>query len=219
MRRSIADVLSLLNRWPRRLAALACLLLAGASALTARGQAAARTGAAPSSPVVVSARALSVATMLTARDLAVARWPRDILPGNEFADPQRLIGRRLAGPLGAGEAVTTTRLVGADLALGLRPGEVAAPVSVPAEVASFVRSGDRVDVLAAPPADGLDATTAPRRPATTVAQDVPVLAVLPLPDSGGDAVAQLIIGTDRATALRVAALHGRTVLAVVANPP
>lgn len=227
MRASTAQLLALLNRWPRRLAVLGLLVLAAGSALAAHRPAAARPGS-PDAAVTVAARTLPAGITLAARDLRVIRWPRGLIPERTVASPAAIIGRRLAGPVRAGEPLTSARLVGAGLTAALSPGLVASSVPVGSDVAGFVRAGDRVDLLAPPvpievvPADPDPAGTAARGPtgsARVVAENVLVLAVLPVqPDSGASSAA-LVIASDRRTALGVAAVPGRALLAVVADSP
>jgi pilus assembly protein CpaB len=219
----LADVLVRLDRWPRRLAALTCLLLAVLTAVTAPGRATARGP--DRTRVVVAAHDLGVATRLTADDLTTAAWPRDLAPPGASADPERLVGRTLAGPLRSREAVTATRLVGTGLTSGLAPGQVAAVVLADTATASLIHPGDHVDILAGPlDASEFVASSATARPpasgATVVAEAVAVLAVLPAADAGGgSAETRVLVATDRGTALRIVALQGRHVLAVVADPP
>jgi Flp pilus assembly protein CpaB len=227
MRTSTAQFLALLNRWPRRLAVLGLLVLAAGSALAAHRPAAARQGSADA-PVTVAARTMPAGTTLAARDLQVTRWPPGLIPERSVASPSAIIGRRLAGPVTAGEPLTSARLVGAGLSTALSAGLVASSVPVASDVAGFVRAGDRVDLLAPPvPVEVMAAEAAPagvaaRGPtgeARVVAENVLVLAVLPAQPDGATSGAALVIASDRRTALRVAAVPGRVLLAVVADPP
>jgi pilus assembly protein CpaB len=212
---------SRLPRLPRRLRlALAggCLLLAALSLLSGRGAAA----GSPTVRVVVAARALPAGPVLAAADLAVRSWPRGLAPSGVTARAPTLVGRRIAGPLGRGEALTPVRLVGRDLTSGLPVGTVAVPVTVAgSRVIDFVRAGDRVDVLATPPPDPATGAVGAARP---LAEAVRVLAVLPggaaAEDSGaGDAGATLVVATDRATAARlVSTSSSGSVLAVAGSP-
>lgn len=217
----LVNLLSRLDRWPRRLAAVACLALAAASALAARSSQPSRASAhPPSAPVVVAAHDLGAGRTLTPGDLATAAWPRKLVPAGAAATPAGLVGRRSAGPIGRGEAITAARLVGAGLTAGLPPGIVAAAVRTDAGVAGLIHPGDRVDVLAGPVDDGGVAPAKTNASALLVAQAVAVLAVLP-PSSAatGTGEARVLIATDRGTALRIVALQDRRVLAVVADPP
>jgi len=221
---SVAHLLARLDRWPRRVAALACLLLAALSALGARAQAPANPpGQRATVPVVVAAHDLGVATVLSLRDLTTLAWPRHLVPAGAWAQPDPLVGRRLAGPLRKREAVTTTRLVGAGLTAGLAPGDVATPVAADAGVATLIHPGDHVDILAGPPED-VGFGSAPSTPGAAgvilVAQALPVLAVLaPADAAGSSGTAIMLVATPRRTAVRIAALRGRQVLAVLSSPP
>ncbi|MDQ2749996.1 MAG: Flp pilus assembly protein CpaB [Actinomycetota bacterium] len=220
----LVDLLSRLNRWPRRVATLVCVALAAASALAARRTEAAHRASTPDgTPVVVAAHDLGVGIALARRDLATVAWPRELVPAGTSKDPGGLVGRRLAGPVHKREAVTSTRLVGADLSAGLPAGEVATAVSINPALATLVHPGDHIDVLAAPVDGGANAGSAGsagRTDAVLVAEAAAVLAVLPVSD--GDGVpggAQVLVATDRGTAVRLVALQTSRVLAVVLSPP
>lgn len=225
MAQSIANLLNRLDRWPRRLSALTCLVLAAASAVAAHGQSAGGQSHPAQVRVIVAARDLGAGATLTVHDLTTANWPRELVPAGALAKPARLAGRRLAGPLRRREAITATRLVGAGLTAGLAPGEVAAAVLTDVAAATLVHPGDRVDILARPVDEGALGTRSPSSDTTTagailVAESVVVLAVLPPPDpGGGSGDAQVIVATDRGTALRIVALQGHHVIAVLADSP
>ena len=102
----------------------------------------------PLVPVVVAARALPAGRELQPEDLLEQRRPRAYAPsGSESA--AALVGRRLSGPVAAGEVMTTTRVTGGGLLAGRPEDEVAVhlPLADPGALA-MVRAGDRVDVLA-----------------------------------------------------------------------
>jgi Flp pilus assembly protein CpaB len=203
-----------IGTWPRLLIAGTCLLLAAGSALGARHGAPAprRTSA-----VVVAARDLPAGRTLTTRDVAVLRWPAPLRPEGARGDPSALLGRRLAGPVGAREPITRGRLVGADLAAGLPAGLVAAAVVLgDAHAADLVRAGDRVDLLETARApDGL-AAPPPRPQVRTLATGALVLAVLP---ASADANAELVVAVDRGTAVRIIRdTVTQTFTAVVVSP-
>ena len=76
----------------------------------------------------------------------------DVVPRGVVPDARPLVGRVLAGAVRAGEPLTDARLVGPGLTALLPPDLVAAPVRLAdLAVAALVRTGDRVDVLAALP--------------------------------------------------------------------
>ncbi|MCW2647237.1 MAG: pilus assembly protein CpaB [Pseudonocardiales bacterium] len=219
----LIDLLARLNRWPRRLAALSCVLLAVASAVVARRADAVRHSDGTSGTrVVVAAHDLRVGTALALRDLTTVAWPPALVPAGISSDRDRLVGRRLAGPLRKREAVTATRLVGIDLTAGLAVGDVATAVPINAALAAVVHPGDRVDILAGPSdvAEATGPTANATAGALLVAEAAAILAVLPATDAdGGSGTAQVLVVTDRGTAVRLVALQGRRVLAVVLSPP
>jgi len=101
-------------------------------------------------PVVVAATDLPAGTTLTAADLERADLPTAVAPAGAAAEPGELTGQVLAAPVRAGEAVTDVRLVGPGLWAAVPEGQVAAPVRLAdLAVATLLRAGDRVDVLAA----------------------------------------------------------------------
>jgi pilus assembly protein CpaB len=185
---------------------LACGLAAGS---VAAGLSAVAPAPPPTVGVLAAARDLPGGTVVTGNDLVTIALPEQLAPAAALQDPASAVGRLVAGPVRAGEALTDVRLLGA----GLLPAgpEVAAPVRVaePA-TAALVRAGDVVDVLAASPEGGASATT--------VVSGVRVLSV---PVVGGDAGegALLVVAAGRAAAARLAAaavtgrlsvvLHGR----------
>jgi pilus assembly protein CpaB len=131
---------------------LAAALLAGAVAC-ALGVLAPSPG--PTVPVLVAARGLDAGVQLSAGDLQVAHRPAGTSPG-ALSSTAAAIGRVLAAPVGAGEALTPERLVGPGLGASLAAhGDVAAPVRLSdAEVARLLHPGDVVDVVLAGSAGG-----------------------------------------------------------------
>lgn len=134
----------------------------------------AATAAPPAeAPVLVAARDLASGTRLTAKDVRTVGFAPGSAPSGTVPDP---VGRTLAAPLRAGEPVTDVRLLGPALTDGY-PGLVAVPVRLPdAGMASLLRVGDRIDLVAADP----------QRPtAAVVATDLPVLALPDTPPETG----------------------------------
>jgi Flp pilus assembly protein CpaB len=205
-----------LGTWPRLLVAGTCVLLALSSALGAR------RGAPPPSPqsvaVVVAERDLPAGRVLTRHDVALVRLPVGLRPAGARADPDTVVGRRLAGAVTAREPITSPRLLGPDLATGLGAGLVVTAVALAdPHTLDLVRPGDRIDLLeAARPPDfaDLSAPVAPRvRTAVTRAA---VLAVLP---AANDAAAEVIVAVDRATAVRITRDSATNVFTPVIDPP
>jgi Flp pilus assembly protein CpaB len=215
MFRSLRRPFPRIGRWPRFLLAGTCVLLALSSALGAK------RGALPQSPtaaVVVAARSLPAGHLLMRDDLAVARWPATMGPTSARGDPTLVVGKRLAGPVAAGEAITTTRILGAHLTDGLGARFVAAPVVLgDPHAADLVRAGDRVDLLeAARPPDIVDPAQTADPTIDTVASDALVLAVLP---ARADADAELVLAVRRSTAVRITRDTASHVFTAVVNPP
>src|SRR4051812_23361979 len=150
MHRLHRRLLDRLGRWPRLIAAGACLLLALATAVRAPGRPAPEHDV----RVVVAARTLAAGHRLGARDLAVARWPARLLPAGAGGGAARWFGPGGPGPLRPGEPITAPRLLGAALTAGLAPGVVATTVALadPGS-ADLVHAGDQVDLLATPRPD------------------------------------------------------------------
>lgn len=148
-----------LPAWRERLTALRRLVLRRrrllAMVLMAVSVASAVHTLAPPAPatveVLVADRDLPAGAVLTAADLTSVALPPEAAPRRLLPDP---IGATLAGPVGRGEPITPSRVVGAALTEAA-PGTVAVPVrfSDPAQVA-LLRVGDRVDVMATDPASG-----------------------------------------------------------------
>jgi pilus assembly protein CpaB len=211
----LRDRLPRLGRWPRLLGATCCLLLAAGSALGAKpGQ----PTAGPAAGVVVAARPLPAGHVLTHDDLVVERWPARVRPATARGDPAALAGRRLAGSVGRGEPITTSRLLGSDLATALPAGMVASAVSLgDPHAADLVRPGDRVDLLEADRAvDPLTAgPTSPPHVAVLTTNSL-VLAVLP---ASAAADAELVVAVDQTTAVRITRDSATQMFTAVAAPP
>lgn len=122
----------------------------------------------PTRPVLVAARDLVPGDVLGRSDLTYAHLPPATVPDGVLAEADAL-GRTTAAPLRRGEPLTDVRVVSGSLVSGY-PGRVAAPVRI-ADAGSvrLLRTGDRVDVLAADP-QGVNG-------AVVVAHDAPVVAL------------------------------------------
>jgi Flp pilus assembly protein CpaB len=166
-------------------------------------------GAPDAVPVAVSARDLPAGTVLTADDLATARYPPDAVPAGAAGDPARLLGRALAGSVRAREPITDARLVGSGVTSLLADGQVAAPVRLTdLAVAALVHTGDRVDVLATP----ADAPAA-----EVVAEGALVVAATGTDDEAGAGL--LLLAVDDETAARLAAAATTATLTVTLPRP
>jgi len=171
----------------RRPLAAACAALAALTALDALRPS---TDAAP---IAVVAHDVSSGRVLTADDLTTVDVPPDARP-DHLLDLDAAVGRRVAGPMRAGEAVTDRRVIsprdldGATLSM--------VRVDDPATLIGL-RVGDRVDVLAA---DDDGSAHAVVRGAT--------VAVLPPGEGGAVAAVGLSTSADDALVLADAAAAG-----------
>lgn len=178
-------------------------LLAGLAVVTA-----VQASAAPAErtvPVLVAAHDLAPGTVLDPADLTT----RAFRPGSVPSGTLHLgaaVGRRLVGPVRAGEPLTDVRLLDEAL-LARYPGTSAVPVRLgDADAAALLRVGDRVTLLAADPqASG---------PAVAVAEDAPVLALPRSTDGGPDLTggALVVLALDPGTARVVAGAASRSFL-------
>ena len=185
---------------------LACLALA----LALRPPPPAAGAAAATVPVVVAAADLPAGAALTATDLAVARLPAGSAPAGVVTDVPQLTGALLASPLRSGEPVTDVRVVGPGLWSAVPAGQVAAPVRLAdLAVATLLRAGDRVDVLAAGDAGVQVVTTG------ALVLAAPAAA----PEGDRESSGLLVLAVPPDTAGRLAAAAASATLTVTLGPP
>ena len=142
---------------------------------------------APTRSVVVAAVDLPSGRLLTAQDVALEPYASAQVPAGAYQRVDDVVGRAITGPLRKAEPLTDARMAGA-AGLIASSGLVEAPVRLAdAAVATLLRTGDVVDVLAAVadpavPGDGADGAYGGRGMATVVASAARVLVV---PDGSG----------------------------------
>jgi pilus assembly protein CpaB len=193
---------------------LAALFAAGALLLALRSPPPAAVAGPVTVAVAVAAADLPPGTLLDIDDLTVADLPVAAAPTGTVADPDQLVGRRLAGGVRAGEPITDLRLVGPGLTAGLPEGQVAAPVRLAdLAVTGLLRTGDRVDVLATEP-EAQSAEMVAARALVLAAPGAP-----PNPASTADDAGLLVLAVDAATAARLAAVATTATLTVSLPPP
>lgn len=111
----------------------------------------------PTDHLWVAARDLPAGTVLGDEHVVRAAWSSGTRPDGVLEEP---LGRTVAAGLRRGEPLTDARVVDAPL-LASYPGRVALPVRVPdPATVGLLRVGDRVDLLAADPAEGTARTVA-----------------------------------------------------------
>ena len=199
----LSGLLSVLAGWPRRVAALACLVLAVLSAFGSRGEPTARHR----SPVIVTARAVQPGSVLTATDLATVGWPEALVPAGAVLRLADALGHTVAAAMTQGEPLTTARLLDTAMSGSLDPGQVALTIGLAGgNQAAILQAGALVDVYAAGSDAGLIAgSPLPAGTGRLLGSNLRVLAVLPaakdLATAGGPS---LVLAADRATAARLA---------------
>jgi Flp pilus assembly protein CpaB len=210
------------RKWSRRSKVYAVLaLVAGSSAYlvvdayAARLEALRPVAGAPV-PVVVAARSLARASVLSPDDLRVRLLPAAFAPPGRFASPGALEGRTLVSDVAEGEPVTRTRVgvAGGPVASLVPDGLRAFPIQ-PGPSAAAVTAGDRVDVLA---------TFGGPRPYTdTVASGLEVLSVLDVDEgafaAGGSSGPSLVLLVGPEVAEELAYATAFADLAVAVAPP
>lgn len=212
---SLSDLAARLGGWPRRVLAAACLLLAGVTALAAHRPSSPPVG--HGRPIVVAARDLPSGATLHAGDVRLRSWPDELRPAGALPRTTDAVGRRASGAIRAGEAITGARLVGAGLTTGLSPSLRGVPVQIAG--GGYVHAGDVIDLLVADPPNAGGAPAPPT--ARLLARAVRVLAVLGSADGAAADVdtVGIVVAVDDATALKLAAVSGRALVATVRDPP
>ncbi|MBB2902024.1 Flp pilus assembly protein CpaB [Kineococcus radiotolerans] len=205
--------------WSRRRRRLARRWLAAGLVAAAGGAAVATLApAAPAtSPALVAVRDLPVGAVLGPGDVREVQRPGETLPDG-LLDRARLTGAVLAGPVRRGEVLTDARAADASVLTGQPAGTLAVTVDVgdPAVLAGL-GPGVHVDVLARTE----DPLTGAATGAERIATDVVVLRVPPAPTATGllggtpgSSATSVLVAVEPATATRVTAAAGRTVVAV-----
>ena len=159
--------------------------------------------------VLTAAHDLAAGVVVRAEDLRRTAYTPDSVPAGVLSPASAAVGRTTAGPVRAGEPITDARLVTSSLLDGY-PGMVAVPVRIgDAGSVLLLRTGDRVDLMAADPQG--------RTPAEVVGHDVPVLAI-PRADErspGLSTGALVVLGLPGASARTVAQASVSAFLSVV----
>lgn len=208
VRRTALSLAYRLGGWPRRVAAGICLLLAVASLIAGHGSA-----AAPATiPVATATRDLAAGRTLHAGDVRMRAWPATLAPPTALKSSGQAVGHALGAAVSAGEPITSTRLQGRGIAVGLPKGTVASTVTVQdAASLTLVQPGDTIDLVAGATADAIVPL-----PAHVVASTVRVLAVLPA--SAARPVGSVVVAVDQHTALALAAATGQPLTVTVRGP-
>lgn len=144
--------------------------------------------------MLIAARDLPSGTRLGEDDLVVQAFPASLAPRGSA---RTAVGRVLAAPIGRGEVLTDIRVVGPALALA-QAGDTVLPVRLPdAGMASLLRPGDEIDLVATDPGTGVS---------TVVARDVTVLATptgVADGPAGGSGGALVVVGASATDAIDI----------------
>lgn len=147
--------------WHRRKLAVVAAVAAVLTAISAAAPA-----DPPTSAVVRMVTSVEGGQTLTADDVRLEALPRSALPKLALTDVSEAVGRVVAAPRAEGAVLTTLDFVGPGL---VAPGRVVAPlILADADAVHVVRSGDRIDVLAADPEAGVARVVASRVRVVTV---------------------------------------------------
>ncbi|MEO5745170.1 MAG: SAF domain-containing protein [Terracoccus sp.] len=129
-------------RWRRVTAAL----LAGVAALVTLSAVTRGRVPPPGAATVVSVRALAAGSVVDAEDVEVIEVPVRVRPERAFAASDLVVGQVVSSAVDAGEMLTPSRLVGADLLAGQPADRVAMAVPVLDVHATGARAGSHVDL-------------------------------------------------------------------------
>jgi pilus assembly protein CpaB len=148
----------------------------------------------PPVPVVVVTEDLRAGDALAGPAVALARWPRELVPAGALSQRSDAVGARLTMGVTAGTAITARHVVGDGPLSGLAAGAAAVPV--PSSALRGVAGGVRLDLI----------VTLGDGTGRALARDVRVLA-----EDGGTTWLEV----DRALAPDVAAAAARGTLSAV----
>jgi Flp pilus assembly protein CpaB len=152
-------------------------------------------------PVLVARHDLRSGHVLAASDLRTSTVPPAARPSHAL-DRGAAIGRRIAGPMRAGEAITDYRVLQDDALSGYAPNAVLTTIRVDrADGLTGLHVGDRIDVIAVDP-DG-------ESEAQVVARAVEVVTLPPAGDDSSVVTVGIVTTEKVALALATAALEAR----------
>jgi len=206
--------LTYLSGWPRRAAAVLCLLAAVGTGLTRS-----RAPANATVPTVVASRAVPAGTVLSTSDLTLTRWPVSAAPAGGARTVATVLGRRVAAAVPRGMPVTAADLLEPAIADALASGQAATTVELAtSSQLAILHVGDHVDLY--PSADATQlGDPGPTAKGSPAAQNAEVLSVLPPSQASPDDKPALVIATDRLAAAQLAARASAAFIATLVQPP
>jgi Flp pilus assembly protein CpaB len=201
--------------WPRRVAALLCLLLAAATALTRHPAPAAATIS-----LVVASHSVTAGALLREQDLSLVAWPARAAPADIARVPSAVAGRRAATNLARGMPVTSADLLEPLMAAALGRGLTATTIVLAnTSQLAILRIGDRVDLYPSVDADAVVTPRSTGADGSPIARGAEVLSILPAPEATTEAKPALVVATDPGAAAQLAIQGSRTFLATLVRPP
>jgi Flp pilus assembly protein CpaB len=214
----LTGLVAILAGWPRRAAAVLCLVLAVLSAVSSR----AAPGPERRSTVLVTVKPLPPGTVLAATDLAAVLWPEAIVPVAAVRRLSDALGHTVGAAMSRGEPITAARLLDTGISAALAPGEVALTINLAGgNQAAILQAGALIDLHAAS-ADAalIGSSLPPAGRSQPLGTNLRVLAVVPpSPDPvSGSGSPGLVIAADRATATRLADRSAGPFLASLVPP-
>lgn len=129
-----------------RLRRVGAALLAGIAALVALSAVTRDRVPSPGAATVVSVRALAAGSAVAPADVEVIDMPLRVRPERAFAAADLVVGQTVSSAIDVREALTPSRLVGADLLMGQPGDRVAMAVPVLDAHSTGARAGSHVDL-------------------------------------------------------------------------
>jgi pilus assembly protein CpaB len=217
-----SSFLDALRGWPRRAAAVCCLLLAAVSALRPGNS---HPAAAPGNtrPVLIAAHPLTAGAVLRAADVDLVHWPERLVPSSALSLEASVVGHRVGASIDRGEPLTRSRLLDTSISAALAPGQVAVSVSLRDQGQSAILApGSVIDLYAGVAGDTVlaDGKALPKEDSgREIATAVTVLALMSEPSATQSAGLVVVLAVTRSTASRLANLPSDSLLATLRAPP
>lgn len=208
-------LMTFLTGWPRRIAAVLCLLLALATAAT-------RSHAPPLAtvPTIAASHSLTAGTVVSAADVMLTAWPARAAPDGAARTASSIIGRRLATNLARGMPITRADLLEPAIAAALADGLAATTVDLTdARQLTILHTGDHVDLYPSTDASQFAESRPTESASSPIARDAQVLSILLASADTSDAKPALVVATDRTAVAQLAARMPAAFVATLVQPP
>lgn len=212
---SWCGLLTFLSGWPRRIAALLCLLLALATAATRS-----HSPPLPTVPTVVASHPLTAGAVVSTADVMLTAWPARAAPEGIARTASSIVGRRLATNVARGTPITRTDLLEPAIAAALAGGLAATTVDLTdTRQLTLLHTGDHVDLYPSNDASQFADSPPAGSAGSPIARDARVLSILSASVTASDARPALVVATDRTAAAQLAARMPAAFVATLVQPP